>query len=70
MLQHVAVCCSVLQRVAAFRESEKQQTVTERVLKRDAVFGSVLQCVAVCCSAGKGETRYRERENLGERNFA
>jgi len=44
VLQYVAVCCSMLQCVAAYVYH------CCGVLQRDAVCCSMLQCVAVCCS--------------------
>jgi len=57
VLQCVAMCCSVLQCVAALpcsivggpRETRDSQT-TWRILQWVGVCCSVLQCVAVCCS--------------------
>ena len=45
VLQHAAVCCSMLQSVPC-------AAVSCSVLQCVAVWGSVLQCVAVCCTTG------------------
>jgi len=44
--QRVAVCCSVLQRVAVCVKEKEQERLTSYHL----LIGCVLQCVAVCCS--------------------
>ena len=49
--QCVAVCCSVLQCVAADENEELWVRVRCSVLQCIAVCCGVLQCVAVCCSA-------------------
>jgi len=52
-LQHVVVCCSVVQCIAACRlycSLLQCVAVCCSVLQCIAVYCSVLQCVAVCCS--------------------
>ena len=58
MLQHVAVCCSVLQCVA----------VCCNVLQYAAVCCSVLQCVAVCCSVLQRAAGNASGSGRGERS--
>ena len=50
MLQCVAVCCSVLQRVVVCCSVLQCVEVCCSVLQRVVVCYSLLQCVAVCCS--------------------
>ena len=56
VLQRVAACCSVLQRVAVIyvcftcRGEDKWVSSICNVLQCVAVCCNVLQCVAVCCS--------------------
>ena len=50
MLQHVALCCSLLQCVAV-KYSFSRKRCTSCWLDKGLFLGSVLQCVAVCCSA-------------------
>ena len=57
LLQRVAVCCSVLQRIVADANRAHENLSRVRVcsqallvLKGVAVYCKVLQCVAVCCS--------------------
>jgi len=50
VLQCVAVCCSVLQRVAVCRSVPWCVAVCCSVLQCVAVYCSVSQCVAECCS--------------------
>jgi len=56
VLQCVAVCCSVLQCVAASSQSDVCEVLIDLMVshvieaKCVAVCCSVLQCVAVCCS--------------------